>query len=178
VSGAATLPKTAHVTAGSGRRSSFRRGPPSCRFTVQQVSLGRQPGQRAGPSRPPCSAPVALARRAGPGPVAHDSFLNLQADGHVFFGPGVSVSARGQLRATISLAGPFTVELDLTGIAPRNAGNALPSTCSGFALWTPTSSSTTLQLAGDLAPVLSFQLDPVSDSGVAGDGITNWRPSP
>src|SRR5262249_2979427 len=60
-----------------------------------------------------------------------DAFLNIQPDGQIFFGPGVTISGVTTSGQIVPLDQPLVVTVDLTGI-PANAAGTLGYDLLGF----------------------------------------------
>ena len=94
-------------------------GATSFQFTITQADL-----QANGPNAPADAFEVALLDAnsmqslvgTAAGLTDTDAFLNIQQNGQVFFGSGVSVAGVSASGQTISLAGPITVTVDLSGV--------------------------------------------------------------
>ena len=105
-----------------------------------------------------------------------DAFLNIQQTGQVYYAPQVTVPGAGASGASASLSFPEQISVDVSNV-PANTQATLFFDLIGFA---PATSSVRISgvsaLQGPTAPPVSFVLDPATDSGTVGDGLTSFDP--
>lgn len=101
-----------------------------------------------------------------------DGLFNIQQSGEVYFAPEVTVPGVSNSGDFVELALPLTVEVDLTNVTPGTQAT-LYFDLLGFGDATSSVTIDDVKLMGNLPPTLSFTLDPSSNSGLGGDGLTN-----
>src|SRR5262249_10809801 len=101
-----------------------------------------------------------------------DAFLNIQQTGETFFASGVAVPSSIASGQRLAFSGPLSFTVDLHGVAAGTLAT-LSFDLLGFGPRTSIVMVDEVALSGALPPTLSLALDPVSDTGVLGDGITS-----
>ncbi len=154
-------------------------GTTALRFTIVASNLVDN-----GPDNPPDAFEAALldsttqAPLVGPpsGLSGTDSFLNIQQTGQVYYASGVTVPGAGASGDVASLSFPEIVTVDLSSVS-ANTQATLFFDLIGF---NPATSVVRVDdvstFSGPVPPPVSFTLDPATDSGALGDGLTNLNP--
>ncbi len=105
-----------------------------------------------------------------------DAFLNIQQAGEVSYAPQVTVPGAGASGSVASLTYPEQISVDVSSV-PANTLATLYFDLIGFSPASSVVRVTDVAVnQGPAAPSVSFGLDPATDSGVLGDGITNFDP--
>ncbi len=105
-----------------------------------------------------------------------DAFLNIQQTGQVYYAPQVTVPGAGASGSVASLTFPEQISVDVSSV-PANTQATLFFDLIGFSPATSAVRVTDVTVnQGPAPPNVSFTLDPATDSGVKGDGITNFDP--
>lgn len=174
-SGAAVLTEDPVVISGFSQAFTIDPGTTTLRFTIVNAAFADN-----GTGNPPDAFEVALLNSTNTASLIGvaqnlpdtDALLNIQATGEVFFGPEVTVPGAAVSGNVANLTFPLVVTVDLNAVAGGTPANLFFDLI-GFSPAGSTTSFDTVTLEVTPPPLLEFNLDPASDSGVPSDGITN-----
>ena len=102
--------------------------------------------------------------------------MNIQQTGEVYYAPQVTVPGAGVSGSVASLTFPEQISVDVSSV-PANTQATLYFDLIGFSPASSVVRVTDVTVnQGPAPPSVSFGLGPATDSGVIGDGITNFDP--
>jgi hypothetical protein len=102
-----------------------------------------------------------------------DAFLNIQPTGQVFYGSGTSVTNVGASGSFNTLQFPMVVTVDISAVPAGTVGRLYFDLLGVDSVIDSSITIDTVTIVGVDPPPLTVALDPASDSGTKGDGITN-----
>jgi hypothetical protein len=172
VTDAAELREGAAVNAGMSQTFLLPADARRLRITLLDATLAanlRNPGDAVEIALRDAAGNSVLGAIAGLGNT--DACFNLQTGGTLWFSPEVYVE--GATSGTASApAWPTTLSIDISALA-EGAQVTLSVDLIGFGGKQSSLRFDAVLLADSVAPALTFDLDPASDSAVKGDGLTN-----